>query len=83
MTDEGDAEFSIDRETGFMRLSAARCNGRVTHQTRKLSSALAKGRITKRLFDHPVLGATGVGADPMLSAQSLKIRVLNAMRGLF
>jgi len=58
MSDEGNAEFSISGEPGFMCLAAATSDRRMPHQARKLRGTLAKGRIAKCLFDHPAAGST-------------------------
>src|SRR5262249_45405851 len=40
VSDEGDAEFSVGSEPGFMGLAAARSDRRMPHQARKLGCAL-------------------------------------------
>ena len=53
MAYERNAQFTIRSETRLMSLAAAWSDGGVPHQTAKLGRALTKGRIAKRLLDHP------------------------------
>ncbi|PYX49584.1 MAG: hypothetical protein DMG76_36990, partial [Acidobacteria bacterium] len=47
MSDEGDGEFSIYRKAGMVSLARERGHRGMTHQTSKLSSALAQRPIAK------------------------------------
>jgi hypothetical protein len=61
VADEGDAEFSVGGEARFVGLAATWSYRGVTHQTSKLGGAFTKGRIAKRLLNHP---ATEPGVAP-------------------
>jgi hypothetical protein len=60
VADEGDSEFSVGDEPRLVGLSKARSDGGTAHQARELGGAFAKGRIAKRLLDHPATGAGGL-----------------------
>lgn len=53
MADECNAEFTVRCQSWLVSLAAAPGHGGVPHQPSKLRGALAKGRIAKRLFNHP------------------------------
>ena len=53
VSDEGDAEFSVGRKTRLVGFAAPRSDSGVTHQSPELCGAFTKGRIAKRLLNHP------------------------------
>jgi hypothetical protein len=65
MPDEGDAQFSIGDQAWLVSLAAAWSYCGVPHQPAELGCALTKGRIAKRLLDHPAAsrGRTGTKAS--------------------
>ncbi len=52
VSNEGDAQLAVGRETRLVSLTTTWGDGGVTHQSSELGSALTKGRIAKRLFNH-------------------------------
>src|ERR1700704_6441210 len=59
VANEGDPEFSIDSQTRLVSFTTPRRHGGATHQTSELGGAFAKGRIAKRLLDHPATEREG------------------------
>ena len=53
VADESDAQFSVRGKSRLTSLAPARSYRRVAHQTSELRSAFAKGRVAKRLLNHP------------------------------
>src|SRR5580692_11133454 len=55
VANERDAEFAVAGEAGLVGLNATWSHHGVAYQTTKLGGAFAKGRVAKRLLDHPAL----------------------------
>ena len=66
VTDEGDAEFSVGDEARLVSLTEARSYRGTAHQTSELSGAFTKGRIAKRLLDHPATEPGGWNVPSVL-----------------
>ena len=59
VADEGDAEFAVGGEARLVGFAAARSYRRAAHQSSELGGAFTKGRIAKRLFNHPATEPEG------------------------
>ena len=79
-----DPEFSVRGESRLVSFTGARSDCGTTHQTSELGGALAKGRIAKRLLNHPATEPGGWIGSSLYSSIivpiALRSRVIRAMR---